>query len=119
MSVFDFNLRKLTRSIIEINQESEQYQHKYDDIMEKKASLYNTELHLAHQSHAKSFIIDKLKAKCKEASTQLRQLELREADIDQKQHVLREMRAKIERNQAIVSELECDINGLMESKGRL
>jgi len=109
-------LKKMEISCREINQESEQYQHKYDDIMEKKASLYNTELHLAHQSHAKSFIIDKLKAKCKEASTQLRQLELREADIDQKQHVLREMRAKIERNQAIVSELECDINGLMESK---
>ena len=85
--------------------------------MEKKASLYNTELHLAHQSHAKSFIIDKLKAKCKEASTQLRQLELREADIDQKQHVLREMRAKIERNATIVNELEGDINGLMQAKG--
>ena len=32
--------------ISEINQESEQYQQKYDEIMEKKASLYNTELHL-------------------------------------------------------------------------
>lgn len=100
--------------------------------MEKKASLYNTELHLgmyfqvkedklfyisAHQSHAKTFIINKLKAKCKEASTQLRQLELREADIDQKQQVLRDMKNKIERNAAIVDELESDIGQLMEAKG--
>ena len=73
---------------------------------------------LAHQSHAKSFIINKLKAKCKEASTQLRQLELREADIDQKQQILREMKSKIQRNASIVDSLESDINSLMEAKGK-
>ena len=48
----------------------------------------------------------------------MRQLELREADIDQKQQVLREMKSKIERNASIVDNLESDINGLMEAKGR-
>ena len=47
----------------------------------------------------------------------MRQLELREADIDQKQQVLRDMKNKIERNAAIVDELESDIGQLMEAKG--
>ena len=47
----------------------------------------------------------------------MRQLELREADIDQKQQVLRDMKNKIERNAAIVEELESDIGHLMEAKG--
>ena len=47
----------------------------------------------------------------------MRQLELREADIDQKQQVLRDMKNKIERNAAIVDQLESDIGQLMEAKG--
>ena len=83
--------------------------------MEKKTSLYNTELHLgqsyhhcstvvsncftsANQSHAKSLIISKLKAKCKEASEELKVLELREAEIDNKQQILRDLKQTIERN---------------------
>ena len=33
----------------EINQETKQYKQKYDEVMEKKTSLYNTELHLGLQ----------------------------------------------------------------------
>ena len=60
--------------------------------------LLFTRCFLAHQSHAKSFIISKLKAKCKDASQELKILELREAEIDKKQQFLRELKARIERN---------------------
>ena len=53
---------------------------------------------LANQSHAKSLIISKLKAKCKEASEELKVLELREAEIDHKQQILRDLKQTIERN---------------------
>ena len=43
-------------------------------------------------------IISKLKAKCKEASEELKVLELREAEIDNKQQILRELKQTIERN---------------------
>ena len=52
----------------------------------------------ANQSHAKSLIISKLKAKCKEASEELKVLELREAEIDNKQQILRDLKQTIERN---------------------
>ena len=55
-------------------------------------------MYSAHQSHAKSFIIAKLKAKCKEANEELEVLELREAEIDEKQNYLRGLKAKIENN---------------------
>ena len=37
---------KYIKFILEINQETKQYKQKYDEVMEKKTSLYNTELHL-------------------------------------------------------------------------
>ena len=43
-------------------------------------------------------IISKLKAKCKEASEELKVLELREAEIDHKQQILRDLKQTIERN---------------------
>ena len=43
-------------------------------------------------------IISKLKAKCKEASEELKVLELREAEIDNKQQILRDLKQTIERN---------------------
>ena len=52
----------------------------------------------AHQSHAKSFIISKLKAKCKAAAEELHALELREAEIDQKQQVLKDLRSAIQQH---------------------
>ena len=36
----------ISHIILEINQETKQYKQKYDEVMEKKTSLYNTELHL-------------------------------------------------------------------------
>ena len=79
-------------------------------------------------------IISKLKAKCKEASEELKVLELREAEIDNKQQILRELKQTIERNVTrklsipsvmnrnsnvlVTIELETSINELMDEKAK-
>ena len=80
-------------------------------------------------------IISKLKAKCKEASEELKVLELREAEIDHKQQILRDLKQTIERNvtrksirkkttfvetflnqNSVTIELETSITELMDEK---
>ena len=44
------NIKRFFTFFSEINQETKQYKQKYDEVMEKKTSLYNTELHLGLQN---------------------------------------------------------------------
>ena len=60
--------------------------------MLKHKSLAETEMELAHQSHAKGVIISQLKAKVKEANAELVELELKELEIEQKGKILSELK---------------------------
>lgn len=89
-------LRKLETTRNDIDEQTREYADKLENAVLKQKSLAETEIELAHQSHAKAVIITQLKKKIKEANAQLTTLELRELEIEKKGSILSDLKLQLD-----------------------
>jgi len=85
-------LRKLETTRGDIDEQTREYADRLENAILKQKSLADTEIDLAHQSHAKAVIITQLEKKIKEANAELSTLELRELEIEKKSEIMESLK---------------------------
>jgi len=99
-------LKKLETTRSDIDEQTLEYATKLESAILKQKSLSETEMELAHQSHAKSQIMAQLRKKIKEATAELASLEEREVEIEEKGNILNDLRDKLEDQKFEIFELQ-------------
>jgi len=92
--------------IVYTDEQTLEYATKLESAILKQKSLSETEMELAHQSHAKSQIMAQLRKKIKEATAELASLEEREVEIEEKGNILNDLRDKLEDQKFEIFELQ-------------